>query len=94
MDTIWEKIFLHEKSPLKLSPLECLLYGAGTEEAPKLLKDFPYRISMNGYVKRSNRMYYAYFCLYETPEGKTEIHHAKWNDKTHGRNWGMCKIEN
>jgi len=94
MNTVWQRIFPLDEPSLNIFPHECLVYGARTENPPELQKGVRYRVNMNGYIGGSNRMYYANFCLYKTPEGRTEIHRAEWDDKMHKRDWGMCKIEN
>jgi|GEM_PF-2110769 len=94
MSTVWQRFFSLNEPLLKLYPHECLLYGAGEAEATELQKGFYYRVNMNGYIDGINKKYNAYFCLYETLEGKTEIHRAEWSDKMHKRDWGMCNIEN
>jgi len=88
---VWRRMFPPDQPVMKLSPRECLTYGAGTDDVPALQHGARYGVSMNGYIDGNNRMYMAYFCLYKTPDGKTEIHHAQWNDKAHERDWGVCE---
>jgi len=88
---IWNRTFPPNPPIMTLSPYECLSYGAGTEDAPKLLKGFRYKVFMNSYLNGNNRRYHAYFCLYQNDDGETEIHHVEWSNKLKGFDWRICE---
>jgi len=87
---VWRQMFPPDQPTMTLSPRECLAYGTGAKDVPALQPGFHYGVSMNGYIDGNNRMYMAYFCLYKTPDGKTDVHYAEWNDKTQERDWSVC----
>jgi len=87
---VWEQTFYRDQPPRRLSPLECLVYGAGGDAAPALQHGARYGVSINAAIDGYGVIYKSYFCLYKKSDGQTEIHHAKWDDKKHERDWGMC----
>ena len=89
LETMWLRELFSEP-PRLLSPDNCISYGengGGTE----LQKGDHYSVYMNASINGTSRKYRAYFCLSETPEGKTEIHHVKWNDAVKGYDWSVCE---
>jgi len=83
--------FSPDQPPAKLFPHECLAYGIASEIAPKLQQGLRYGVSIRATINGHGVIYKSYFCLYDTPEGETKIHHAKWNNKINGRDWRMCE---
>jgi len=90
MVPLWRKIFLPDQPAIRLSPHECIPYGAGENMAPPLQHNFRYIISILSSINGYRMHYKSYFCIYETADGETDIHHAQWNDKTNERDWGAC----
>jgi len=88
---IWHQAFHRDQPAMKLSPHECLVYGAGTQIAPTLQQGFRYGVSIRASIDDHGAIYQSYFCLYKTPEGKAKIHHAKWNNKLNGYDWRICE---
>jgi len=88
---LWRQTFPPGQPAIKLSPRECIPYGAGVNIAPPLQHNFRYGISIFSSINGDEMGYQSYFCLYKTPDGKTDIHHAQWNDRTHERDWSVCE---
>jgi len=87
---LWRRIFPPDQPTIRLSPHECIPYGAGENMTPPLKHNFRYGISIFSFISGDTMNYQSYFCLYETADGRTDIHHAQWNNKTHERDWGAC----
>jgi len=88
---LWQQTFYQKQSPMRLSPQDCLVYGAGGEAAPALKYGVRYGVSMNASIDGYGVAYQSYFCLYNKHDGQTEIHHAKWNDEINGYDWRVCE---
>jgi len=91
MVPIWSQVFDPDQPAIKLSPHACIPYGSGVNFAPPLKHKFRYGISIFSSINGDDTGHQSYFCLYETPDGKTAIHHAEWNYKVHERDWGVCE---
>jgi len=74
---LWEREFPRGRH---LPPHKCLTYGSGTELTSKLHQQLqpvtPYRVRIEANINGDKVYYTSSFCLYETPEGTTEVHHA------------------
>jgi len=90
VEEFWRRVF-PSQPPVKISAHDCFAYGKELEVAPEFKHGTHYRVFIDSYMNGNNMIYMTYFCLYKTPDGKTEVHHAKWNDKKHERDWGMCE---
>jgi len=88
---LWYRAFSPDQPPMRLSPFECLTYGLGEEEVPELQKGFRYGVSILASINDYSMDYQSFFCLHETSDGNTEIHHAKWNNKINGYDWQICE---
>jgi len=88
---VWYQTFFKGQSPMKLSPLECLVYGAEEEAVPALQHGVRYGVSIRAAINDYGVIYQSYFCLYKRPDGQTGIHHAKWNVGINGYDWRVCE---
>jgi len=86
----WRKIFPPSQPAIRLSPHECIPYGAGENMAPPLQHNFFYGVLIYSSINGYGMAYLSYFCLYKTPDGRTDIHHVQWYNKPPERDWGTC----